>query len=61
MVRLPLLMLLLLVAAALCIFTVVAIVVLVVSMDITSNVVLLTCISSTICVRHLCYRLRHCC
>ena len=57
--RLPLLLFLLLDAAALVVFTVVAIVVLVVFIDITSTVVLLTCISSTISARHFCYRLRH--
>ena len=52
--RLPLLLFLLLDAAALVVFNVVAIVVLVVSIDITSTVILLKCISSTIFVRHFC-------
>ncbi len=42
-----------------CCYTCVAIGVLVVSIDITSTVVLLTCISSTIRVRHFCYRLQN--
>ena len=50
--RLPLLLSLLLGPAAPIVFTVVVIIVLVVSIDITSIVVLLTCISSTIYIRN---------
>ena len=52
--RLPILLFLLIAAAASIVFIVVAIVVVVVSIDLTSNVVLLTFISSTISLRHFC-------